>query len=295
MQSQFIRIMYLLLFMVFANIAHTQQLKDIQTYDRPLKLKAQGSFYVGGKMVYQSHEELGSRSPEGTIAVNQMYVEYMVPKRDKGIPIVMVHGMALTGKTWETTPDGRIGWDEYFVRKNHPVYVTDQVGRGRSGFNQAIFNRVRVGQAPLDSLPAWRRFGGEMVWPNFRFGEDVDKPFPGQLFPIEALDQLALQGVPDMNPALPDPNPSYKALSDLALQLDGALLMSHSQSGSFPIDAALINPEGIHGMVLIEPGHCPTDLDESAHKKLTSIPIMIMYGDNLDVETRMPNFSWRTA
>ena len=45
----------------------------------------------------------------------------------------MLHGATLTGKSWETTPDGRMGWDEYFVRKGHPVYVPDQVGRGRSG------------------------------------------------------------------------------------------------------------------------------------------------------------------
>jgi hypothetical protein len=36
----------------------------------------------------------------------------------------------------------------------------------------------------------------------------------------------------------------------------GAVLLSHSQSGPFPLDAALINPDGIRGMVLVEPGTC---------------------------------------
>ena len=73
----------------------------------------------------------------------------MVPQGGDGnVPVVMVHGATLTGKSWETTPDGRMGWDEYFVRKGHPVYVPDQVGRGRSGFNQAVFNNVRAGSAP---------------------------------------------------------------------------------------------------------------------------------------------------
>lgn len=274
---------------------NAQTLKDIQSSSRPLVLKAQGSFYVGGESVRQSFEELGSAGPEGHITVNQMYVEYMIPKKNKGIPIVMIHGMALTGKTWQTTPDGRMGWDEYFVRKKHPVYVVDQVGRGRSGFNQKIFNQVRTGELPVDSLPALPRFSDEVVWPNFRIGEEVGQPFPNQQFPITALDQLAIQGVPDMNATLSQPNPTYKTLSDLALQLDGGLLMSHSQSGSFPIEAALINPKGIMGMVLIEPGHCPTDLEMAQHQKLLSIPILIMYGDNLDVVTRMGDFSWRTA
>ena len=84
-----------------------------------------------------------------------MYVRYMVPQGGDGnVPVVMVHGATLTGKSWETTPDGRMGWDEYFVRKGHPVYVPDQVGRGRSGFNQAVFNDVRAGSTPPANLPA---------------------------------------------------------------------------------------------------------------------------------------------
>ena len=131
-----------------------QALKDVQTPDTPLVLKAQGSFFVGGDKVEQTQVELGDLGPGGHITVNQMYVRYMVPQGGDGnVPVVMVHGATLTGKSWETTPDGRMGWDEYFVRKGHPVYVPDQVGRGRSGFNQAVFNNVRAGSAPAGNLP----------------------------------------------------------------------------------------------------------------------------------------------
>ena len=105
--------------------------------------------------VEQTQGELGDLGPGGHITVNQMYVRYMVPQGGDGnVPVVMVHGATLTGKSWETTPDGRMGWDEYFVRKGHPVYVPDQVGRGRSGFNQAIFNNARAGSAPPNSSAA---------------------------------------------------------------------------------------------------------------------------------------------
>ena len=54
----------------------------------------------------------------GEITVNQMYVQYQIPMRgDRHVPVVMVHGCCLSSKTWETTPDGRMGWDEYFVRE----------------------------------------------------------------------------------------------------------------------------------------------------------------------------------
>ncbi len=69
-----------------------------------------------------------------------------------------------------------MGWDEYFVRKGHPVYVPDQVGRGRSGFNQAVFNNVRAGSAPAANLPAGSDSATKCVWPNFRFGSKPGAP-----------------------------------------------------------------------------------------------------------------------
>jgi pimeloyl-ACP methyl ester carboxylesterase len=231
-----------------------QALKDVQTPDTPLVLKAQGSFFVGGEKVEQTQGELGDLGPGGHITVNQMYVRYMVPQSGDGnVPVVMVHGATLTGKSWETTPDGRMGWDEYFVRKGHPVYVPDQVGRGRSGFNQAVFNDVRAGSAPAANLPRWLRFSDEVVWPNFRFGSKPDAPFADSQFPLTAVDELSKQGVPDVSfGGVPNPNPTLKALSDLASQVNGAVLMGHSQSGPFPLAAALLNPAGAKGLVLVE-------------------------------------------
>jgi pimeloyl-ACP methyl ester carboxylesterase len=165
--------------------AAAQALKDVQTSGTPLVLKAQGSFFVGGEKAEQTQGELGDLGPGGHITVNQMYVRYMVPQDGDGnVPVVMVHGATLTGKSWETTPDGRMGWDEYFVRKGHPVYVPDQVGRGRSGFNQAVFNNVRAGSAPAASLPRWLRFSDKGVWPNFRFGSKPGLPYSDSQFPV---------------------------------------------------------------------------------------------------------------
>src|SRR5215831_10151976 len=77
---------------------------------RPLILTGQGSFFVGGE---------SKSEPIGDITVNQMYVQYQIPMdSDRHTPVVMVHGCCLSSKSWETTPDGRMGWNEYFVR-NH--------------------------------------------------------------------------------------------------------------------------------------------------------------------------------
>ena len=275
--------------------AKAQALEDLRTPDTPLVLKAQGSFFVGGEKAEQTQVELGNLGPGGHITVNQMYVRYMVPQGGDGnVPVVMVHGATLTGKSWETTPDGRMGWDEYFVRKGHPVYVPDQVGRGRSGFNQAVFNDVRAGSVPAASQPSWLRFSDEGVWPNFRFGLKPGEPFSDSQFPVTAVDELAKQGVPDVSlGGLPTPNPNFKALSDLAGQLSGAVLMGHSQSGSFPLEAALLNAAATRGLVLVEPGRCPAYRPEQI-ATLVKVPILVVFGDHRDNPTGLPTLpTWQ--
>jgi len=266
--------------------AEAQALKEVQTPDTLLVLKAQGSFFVGGDKTDQTDVELGNLGPAGHIAVNQMYVRFMVPQDGAdNVPVVMVHGATLTGKSWETTPDGRMGWDEYFVRKGHPVYVPDQVGRGRSGFNQAVFNNVRAGKAAAADQPALFRFSDEVVWPNFRFGLKPGVPFLDSQFPASAVDELAKQGVPDVSRLLPTPNPTFKALTDLATQLRGAVLMGHSQSGAFPLEAALLNPAASRALVLVEPGRCPDTYTAEQIKVLATVPILAVFGDHRDTPT----------
>lgn len=227
-----------------------------------------------------------------------MYVRYMVPQGGDGnVPVIMIHGATLTGKSWETTPDGRMGWDECFVRKGHPVYVPDQVGRGRSGFNQAVFNDVRAGSTPADKLPALLRFSDEVVWPNFRIGAKPGAPYPDSQYPVTAIDELAKQGVPDLSfGGVPTPNPTLKALSDLAAEVGGAVLMGHSQSGPFPLASALLNPTVAKGLVLVEPGRCPVNYTAEQIKTLASIPILVILGDHRDTETGISTrHSWQES
>ena len=70
------------------------------------------------------------------------------------MPVVMIHGAGISGKSWETTPDGRMGFDEYFVRNGHPTYVVDRSFNGRSGFDVTVFNKVRAGTLPPSALPS---------------------------------------------------------------------------------------------------------------------------------------------
>jgi quercetin dioxygenase-like cupin family protein/pimeloyl-ACP methyl ester carboxylesterase len=276
--------------------ALAQKLESVAVPSTPLVLKARGSFYVGGETVEQTPAELGNAGPADVATVNQMYVEYMIPDGTPKLPVVMVHGAGLSGKSYDTTPDGRMGWFEYFVRKSHPTYVVDQVGRARSGFNQGLLNRLLAGEKVGDQPRSAFRFGNRSgVWTNFRFGPKYGESFPESQFPTDAGEELAKQGIPDMRAFVPAPNPTFKALADLSVGLKGAVLMSHSQSGHFPMEAALLNPEGIRAIVALEPGTCGNDFfsDEKV-QRLAKIPMLIIFGDYLPVPTGFGPMTWQS-
>jgi hypothetical protein len=258
---------------------------------KPLVLKDQGSFFVGGET--KSIPAPAGRGPGagGDLTVNQMYVQYQVPMTgDQHVPVVMVHGCCLSSKTWETTPDGRMGWSEYFVRKNRSVYLADQVSRARSGFDPSIINAVKSGTAPPSQLPNVLTASHQVAWTVFRFGPTFGTPFPDGQFPIEAVDELYKQMIPDLNSLLPNPNPTLINMAALAVKLKGAVLLGHSESGFFPEQAALIDPTGVKGIVSIEMP-CPV-MTAPQISTLAKIPTLVMFGDHLgDVQGGPANWA----
>jgi pimeloyl-ACP methyl ester carboxylesterase len=253
--------------------------------NEPLVLAEQGSFFVGGETL--------NRGPDDDVTIHQMYVQYQVPVGEAGVPIVMTHGCCLSSKTWETTPDGRMGWDEYFVRQQHPVYLTDQAGRARSGFDATPFNETQAFERFPDQQPAINHASHQFSWEVFRFGE-FGEPHAGLQFPIEAVDELYKQMIPDLNAGLPEMIPTWQHLATLSEQIGGAVLVGHSQSGLFPLHAALLDPDAVKGVVSIEPGGtCHEDFGQTEDgdpsvqdiETLAGIPTLFIYGDYLDGTT----------
>jgi pimeloyl-ACP methyl ester carboxylesterase len=260
----------------------------------PLTIESQGSFFVGGEVKPAPPSQVaGPASAGADITVNQMYVQYQIPVHgERKAPVVMVHGCCLSSKTWETTPDGRMGWNEYFVRKGRSVYLADQVSRARSGFDPSIISAVKAGTAPASSLPNIIAASHQVAWTVFRFGPSYPKAFEDEQFPVAAVDELYKQMIPDLNALLPTPNPSWTNMAALGKQLKGAVLMGHSESGFFPQQAALIDPSGIRGLISIEMP-C-VDLTAAQISALAHIPTLVMFGDHLgDVQSGIVN--WKTT
>ena len=258
---------------------------DKKSLTGPLTIARQGSFFVGGRDVRsQDLSTLPAYANAGTVTIDQMYTRFQVPATAKATSIVLIHGCCLTGKTWETTPDGRMGWDEYFVRRGYPTYVVDQSGRGRSAVDATAINAIKTGHAKPDQLPVVFAASHESAWRIFRFGPEYPQVYEGMQFPVSAQRELWQQMVPDWLNAMPTPNPTVPALSELAGRLKKTVLISHSQSGIFPFQAATLKRPGIAAIIAVEPGACPAA--DSDLKPYTGIPIMVLFGDYIDLSTR---------
>src|SRR4029078_10420305 len=112
-------------------------------------LRGMSAFHVGGGIAEVSGKEVRmiQRQPGGPMTkldangqymVEQRYVTYFLTKNKKGkCPLLMWHGGGLTGVTYESTPDGRDGWLNFFVRKGADVYHAHPGQRGRARLARA--------------------------------------------------------------------------------------------------------------------------------------------------------------
>ena len=80
-----------------------------------------------------------------TLHGDHAYVFYQVPANARKLPLVFWHGHGQSAKTWETTPDGREGFQNIFLRRRFPVYLS--ISRG------AAARRAARSRSPLRPRP----------------------------------------------------------------------------------------------------------------------------------------------
>ncbi len=259
-----------------------------QQKEKPFKIQEQGSFAVGGSVKANPGTfDAISRTPEGqTFHGDHAYVFYQIPVKARQYPLVMWHGYGQFSKTWETTPDGREGFQNIFLRRYFPVYLLDQPRRGNAGRSMA---EATITPTPNDQF--WFNVFRVGVWPDY---------FPGVQFSKdpEALNQYFRQMTPDIGPI--DININVEAVSALFDEIGSGILVTHSHSGGMGWLAAVKN-QHIKAIVSYEPGsgfifpegEIPPALESSSGPlqalgvtkeeflRLTKIPIIIYYGDNI--------------
>jgi pimeloyl-ACP methyl ester carboxylesterase len=268
----------------------------------PFTIQEQGSFAVSGT-VARTPGTYNNNKPtaEGqSFHGDHLYAFYQVPQNPKALPIVMLHGAFQSARSWETTSDGREGFQTLFLRRGFPVYLVDQPRRGRAGnstvattieptpYDQLFFDQFRLGK-----------------WPNYFDNVQFDrKP--------ETLDQFFRSLTPNTGPY--DAGVISNAMAALFAKTGPAILFTHSQGGG-PGWLTAIRNANVKAIVAFEPGsgfifpegELPPAMPSAAgtlspeavpladFQKLTRIPIVIYYGDNFPVEptTERGQDNWR--
>ena len=259
-------------------------------------LKDFGSFHVGGRVVTVSGKEKRTLwytaamaheyDPNGEFLIEQVYVQYFIPAEQTfEYPLVLLHGGGLTGACWETTPDGRPGWLHDFLRQGFAVHVIDNVERGRSGF--CAIDGVWEGE-PVHRTTA-------EAWELFRFGRPEDfatrTPFPGQRFPLHAMENFQRQFVPRWTSTS---QAQIRGVSAALRRIGPCILVCHSQGGYLGSHAAVETAASIKGVVCCEGSGWPA-ADQVTAATVGNRPWLLVLGDFIEQSARWSDARDETA
>jgi pimeloyl-ACP methyl ester carboxylesterase len=260
----------------------------------PISLSAMGSFHVGGRLAEISGQPVREVTftpggvparvdPNGQYMVESMYVQFHVPAPQRGRhPLLMWHGGGLSGVTWESTPDGREGFQQYFLRRGWPVYVSDAVERGRSGFAPPQLVQGEPLFLTIDN--PFERFRIGAGAGSFNMNEAQRRLLPGSQFPADTASYLnfARQVVPRWTTTDAAIIAAYTALID---RVGDAVVMVHSQAGQFGWKVAQARPDKVRALILLEPAGLGDPAQVAA---LARVPQLLVYGDFIAQDSRWP-------
>jgi pimeloyl-ACP methyl ester carboxylesterase len=207
-----------------------------------------GYFYVGGRYVGEPGKE---------IMQGQAYVEVVAPKDvRRPYPLVLIHGAAQTNTNWMGTPDGRKGWAEYFVEQGYVVYMMEQPSRGRSAWHPGDGpTRMFTAQQEEFQFTAnavkgtWPQAKKHTQWP----GDGPNKGQKGD--PI--FDAFYATQVETLIPVEETQRRNRDAGAALLDKIGPAIVVTHSQSGTYGWLIADARPALVKAVIAIEPSGPP--------------------------------------
>lgn len=268
-----------------------------------LVIANQGSFAAGGTVTTApgTFDPRKPLDPAGqSYHGDHAYAFYEIPANARKYPIVMLHGAGQFSKSWETTADGREGFQTIFLRRRFGVYLVDQPRRGDAGRS--------IVETTIKPTP------DEQLWFNqFRIGL-WPKCFPHVQFSCdpETLNQFFRAMTPNTGPF--DETVISNGVAAIFKKIGPGILFTHSQGGG-PGWLIAIKNSNVKAIVAFEPGSgfvfpegevppaIPSAFDTvkgealpmGQFMALTRIPILVIYGDNIpDHPVDLPaQDSWR--
>lgn len=256
----------------------------------PFIIQEQGSFMAGGTVVHakEKYNPLAPTPESQTLHGDHAYIYYQIPVDAKKYPMAFLHGAGQFSRTWETTPDGREGFQNIFLRKGYGVYLIDQPRRGNAGRSML--------PETLETKPDEQFWFGQFrlgIYPNY---------YEGTQFAVgeENLDQFFRQITPITGSY--DAEVISDAMAAMFEKIGPAVFVTHSQGGGIGWKTAT-KTKNIKAIVSYEPGsgflfpkgEMPAPIKNSSFMgdfkafkipledfmAFTSMPIVIYYGDNI--------------
>lgn len=265
--------------------------ESVEEVSQAIEIVDQGSFAVGGTVVTNEGEfDPYNPTEDGqTLHGDHASVRYQIPNETRDLPLVFLHGAGQSSRTWETTPDGREGFQNIFLKRNFSIYLVDQPRRGAAG-RSTVPGEIPATPDEQFSYDIFR-LG---IWPE---------PFEGVQFPNdeESLNQYFRQMTP--NTGEYDEAVIADSMSSLFDEIGEGVLVTHSQGGG-PGWRTAIQNDNVQGVVAFEPGSgfvfpegevpetmpsiagdlSGVEISQEEFNELTEIPIIIYYGDNIPEE-----------
>ncbi len=257
-----------------------------QAQTNHLIIAEQGVFASGGSVTepiegeYDPTQNWLDLSRKGTTThVDHANTFYQIPADGNGIPVVFLHGYGQTRTGWQTTPDGREGWADLFLRKGYSVFLVDQPRRGAAAATELIVND------PADVDGNKFRVGEQAWYTHFRIGRVAPERYEGSQFPkgAEVQTQFFCQLTP--NTGNYDETLFGQALSavlnDVQHKTDHkAVYVTHSQGGRV---GWATEADNIAAIVAVEPGFAPIVGSAEYRKFLNArIPMLFLFGDYIE-------------
>ncbi len=210
-------------------------------------LGSKGFFFVGGK--YQG-------SPGKSFMDGQMFVEVYVPKEIlHPYPLIFFHGAGQTNLNWLGTPDGRMGWADYFIEQGYVVYLAEQPARGRSAYHPQVDGPLRhhvaedIAERFAGKDGSWETAGRHTQWPD-----------DGATMGTEIFDQFAMAQVEFLASGTHTQEMVFAASAALLEKTGPAILITHSQAGPFGWKIGDAYPEMVKRIIALEPAGPPFNM-----------------------------------
>ena len=243
----------------------------------PITIQKQGSFAVGGKILGDAEGK--------SLHCDHGYVDYQIPVKPRRVNLVMWHSAAATA--WLNRWDGGEGYQSIFLRRGYPVYIWDgpHVGRANWGCTENTY-KPGIGR-DQGNFTAWR-FGAQ--YPNW---------FEGVQFPTkneEAWNQASRARYLEFD-TVANAQMQSDAAAKLMDKIGPSVALTNSAGGMRAILTAL-KTNNLAGIVMYENvgyvypvgegpggtvgGFGPIEVPLEEFKKLTKLPMQMVWGDNID-------------